>query len=366
MSRVDELKQRLAVIKEAPKIKRVEVEKPFYQLGRNYVYELSCELFEYEDEEIDTGIPEIDEVLEDVGYITDLKLVAFGGTAECDSILVPGFSGVTNVDLLNDGYNYTGIPTVTISPPGLGSPLFADVDVSTITGAVGVDEFSLTATAVAITTSVGDALSIKEIVITNTGYGYTEPPTVTIAGGGGSGAIATCVIAESPILKIEVTDKGDRYYEAPTITIDPPVGGGTTATAITRIFNGRLSEVLLTNAGSGYTSKPNITVSPPPAVGIGTYIISETVTGSLSGVTAEVKSWNNPGQDIDKILRVSLNSGTFSEGENIVGSASSAIYTLKSLDSDTSTSDEYSDNDDFEFEADKILDFTESNPFGTY
>ena len=49
-----------------------------------------------------------------------------------------------------------------------------------------------------------------------------------------------------------------------------------------------------------------------------------------------------------------------------VGSSSSATYTLKSLDSDTSTSDEYSDNDDFEFEADKILDFTESNPFGTY
>ena len=347
-------------------IKRVEVEKPFYQLGRNYVYELSCELFEYEDEEIDTGIPEIDDVLEDVGYITDLKLVAFGGTAECDSILVPGFSGVTNVVLLNDGYNYTGIPTVTISPPGLGSPLFADVDVSTITGAIGVDEFSLTATAVAITTSVGDAISIKEIVITNTGYGYTEPPTITIAGGNGSGAIATCIISESPILKIEVTDKGDRYYQAPTITIDPPVGGGTTATAISRIFNGRVSEVLLINAGSGYTSKPNITVSPPPTVGIGTFIVSETVTGSLSGVTAEVKSWTNPGQDIDKILRVSLNSGTFSEGENIVGSSSSAIYTLKSYDTDTSSSDQYSDNDEFEVEADKILDFTETNPFGTY
>ena len=127
-----------------------------------------------------------------------------------------------------------------------------------------------------------------------------------------------------------------------------------------------MSEVLLTNAGSGYTSKPNIAVSPPPAVGIGTFIVSETVTGSLSGVTAEVKSWTNPGQDIDKILRVSLNSGTFSEGENIVGSASSAIYTLKSYDTDTSTSDQYSDNDEFEVEADKILDFTESNPFGTY
>ena len=37
-------------------IKFVEHEKPFYQLGKTYVYEIQCELFEYEDELIDTGI----------------------------------------------------------------------------------------------------------------------------------------------------------------------------------------------------------------------------------------------------------------------------------------------------------------------
>ena len=37
-------------------IKRVESEKPFYQLGKNYVYELSCELYEYENELIDTSL----------------------------------------------------------------------------------------------------------------------------------------------------------------------------------------------------------------------------------------------------------------------------------------------------------------------
>ena len=35
-------------------VKFVEHEKPFYQLQKNYVYELQCELFEYEDEVIDT------------------------------------------------------------------------------------------------------------------------------------------------------------------------------------------------------------------------------------------------------------------------------------------------------------------------
>ena len=35
-------------------IKYVEHEKPFYQLRENYVYKLTCELFRYEDEVIDT------------------------------------------------------------------------------------------------------------------------------------------------------------------------------------------------------------------------------------------------------------------------------------------------------------------------
>ena len=50
-------------------IKFVEHEEPFYQLGSNYVYKLKCELFEYEDEVIDTSIEAIDTQVEDVGYI---------------------------------------------------------------------------------------------------------------------------------------------------------------------------------------------------------------------------------------------------------------------------------------------------------
>lgn len=41
-------------------IKFVEHQVPFYQLGEFYTYELKCELFEYSNEDVDTGIPEID------------------------------------------------------------------------------------------------------------------------------------------------------------------------------------------------------------------------------------------------------------------------------------------------------------------
>ena len=62
-------------------IKKVEHEKPFYQLGKNYVYDLSCELYEYENEQINTFIDEVDNTVEDEGYITTLSLVGLAATA---------------------------------------------------------------------------------------------------------------------------------------------------------------------------------------------------------------------------------------------------------------------------------------------
>jgi|TARA_B100002019_G_scaffold205468_1_gene178213 hypothetical protein len=43
-------------------IQYVEHEVPFYQLGQNYVWGLRCELFEYSDEDIDTGVAAVDAI----------------------------------------------------------------------------------------------------------------------------------------------------------------------------------------------------------------------------------------------------------------------------------------------------------------
>ena len=57
----------------------VEDEQPFFQLGKNYVYHLSTALFRYEDQELDTGITEIDSIETDLAQQTILTLIA-GGT----------------------------------------------------------------------------------------------------------------------------------------------------------------------------------------------------------------------------------------------------------------------------------------------
>ena len=59
-------------------VKFVEHEQPFYQLGKLYVYELRCELFEYEDEVLDTSIDEVDHTIQDQGYIQTLQLISYG------------------------------------------------------------------------------------------------------------------------------------------------------------------------------------------------------------------------------------------------------------------------------------------------
>jgi hypothetical protein len=55
-------------------IMHVEHEQPFYQLQNLPTFKLRVELFEYNDEDFDTGIPEIDGI-EDTGYTADLTLV---------------------------------------------------------------------------------------------------------------------------------------------------------------------------------------------------------------------------------------------------------------------------------------------------
>jgi len=250
-------------------VKFVEHENPFYQLGKNYVYELKCELFEYEDEIIDTSIEEIDTQVQDEGYITTLKLIGIGRTALASVTVGTGY--IKQIFLNNDGGGYTSDPKVAIST----SP----------TGLIGDN-----ATAVAITTIRGGVRSVERILLTNAGIGYTRAPIITFSGGGGSGAAATCSIEKTlkGIIRFNVTDGGVGYGTAPVVTVaHPSVGAAATATIGT---GGTVTKLTLTNPGTGYTGVPSVSVSSP---GIGTTAI---VTATISGVgTVSSLIITNPG-----------------------------------------------------------------------
>jgi hypothetical protein len=91
----------------------------------------------------------------------------------------------------------------------------------------------------------------------------------------------------------------------------------------------------------------------------GSFVFNEIVTGTESGVTARVRSWNS----VTNILEVSQVTGEFIPGENIVGSASSASHYLRKLDV-FAVKDGFTNNEEIEVEANKVIDFSETNPFG--
>ena len=75
--------------------------------------------------------------------------------------------------------------------------------------------------------------NVTGIEITNGGNGYNSAPTVTITGGGGTGATATAAISSNQVTGITVTNGGSGYTSAPTITFTG--GGGTGAAAAATI-----------------------------------------------------------------------------------------------------------------------------------
>lgn len=60
--------------------------------------------------------------------------------------------------------------------------------------------------------------SIAGITITNGGSGYSSA-TVSITGGGGTGATATATVESGEVVSITITDAGSGYTSAPTVTI---------------------------------------------------------------------------------------------------------------------------------------------------
>jgi hypothetical protein len=70
-------------------VKFVEHENPFYQLGKLYSYQLTCELFQYSEEDFNTGVPELDAINDETGFKVNLNLGGIYGTgsfAEGDSV----------------------------------------------------------------------------------------------------------------------------------------------------------------------------------------------------------------------------------------------------------------------------------------
>ena len=330
-------------------IKYVEHEKPFYQLQKNYVYELRCELFRYEDEVVDVGVDDIDDTVIDKGYIQTLTLVtdAIQATA-ITGIVTEG--GLRKVTLSNRGYNYVTSTSIQYPPRvAISSAPSGGVN------AIGI------ATLIDNTINCDGVLDTKVqgVEIRNPGYGYSVAPGIGFIHNTGVGAAATSEIADGTLGIVTITEGGSGYITEPIVTIAAP-GVGTTATARAVISTaGIVTAIRWKDAGIGYTvgDSPTITIAAPDTSAFGDYDVGETVTGSASSTTGVVNSWDKS----TGILEIKIVDGTWTKGEDIVGT--NATREVRVINTDNIV-DPYTDNDNIEVAGDDILDFSKKNPFG--
>ena len=340
-------------------IKYVEHEKPFYVLKDTYVYELRCELFRYEDEVIDTGVEEIDDTLGGVeGADGEEVLIGSGGTQKLTLVgtasqatasigIING--GIQFISLSNRGKGYTFAPRVAISSAPSG-------------GLTGIATSKLLS-GIAVEGNISDSKKsvVQHIDLVNPGFGYTSNPKIEVIGDG-TGVAATSKIENGVVGIVTITSGGSGYTTSPTITFTAQNGISTVSAAATAIVSaaGTISAIHIRNAGVGYTVTPTISIASPGSSGSGNYEFNESITGGTSGATARIRTWDA----VTNELEIYNITGTFSRGETITGSSSGASHLIRVIDYTNFDDAGYGDNDEFELQADAILDFSENNPFG--
>ena len=218
-----------------------------------------------------------------------------------------------------------------------------------------------------ISANFNPSYGIESFTISNggTGYASTDPPQISITGTTVPSTTGSFypIIVNGEITSIKILSSGSGYI--------PLVSTASTAVGIASIgdvgSNSVVKAIYVQDPGKGYSSSPEVTIADPETLsGLGTYFFNEVVFGSRSGLRARVKEWDQDNFTL-KIANVGIGTTrpTFIPGETLIGESSGAEYPVKTYIEDD-TYDKYTENDEFESAADDILDFTESNPFGTY
>lgn len=273
-------------------IKFVEHEQPFYQLNDLPTYKLQCELFEYSHEDIDTGIPGVDQFQSEHASRTVIALSAPAGTG--------GFAPREEIAQRIQEFKAADAALTAI----------VDVETGTVTS-VRIDE---------------------------SGFGYDTPPTINF-----------------PV----------------------PLTGSIAQGTATINSAGEVTSVTVTDPGSGYTGDVEITDITPSPVDDRPEINVLGEVAKFTRTEVGVSGGLNSEADLE-IVNVRADDGSLSEfipgGENLrsitqeiddTGWSVAKVYSLTDVDKYIpSDVDDFADNARYEIDAEQILDFSESNPFG--
>ena len=329
-------------------IKFVEHEQPFYQLGKGYTYELQCELFEYEDEILDTSIDEIDSRIQNKGFINTLKLVPLSNRAEVSATIDTGY--IKDLTIFNEGNNYIEAPAIQFNP----TPL----DIK--------DQPKVVALLTAPDSNIIEP-AIKQLITFSRGAKFTEDPEVTAVGGGGTGSVIRAGVntTSKGIVEFTVTNSGAGYPEDAIINVFTQ-DNFFVAQGLALTDGEKIVQAIVTDPGEDLPDDVKVVVGAPAVEGEGIYLYNEIVVGKESGMKARVRGWNALTFELEITNLEPEEETTFVEfkpGEIIEGEKSGARYSLQSYDDSQTKADAYSQNEEIQEVADVIVDTDEYNQF---
>ena len=140
----------------------------------------------------------------------------------------------------------------------------------------------------ATATAVLGGLTSASFTITPGTKTFSVAPTVTISGGGGTGATATAILSGGLVTGIQMTNNGTGYTTTPSLafTLGTQLAAGIAPTADGNANNFCVTSIALTPSvtarGSGYTTPPVVNVAPPAS---GTPATATAVLGGLTSAS---------------------------------------------------------------------------------
>lgn len=331
-------------------IKYVEREQPFFQLGKQYFYVLTAELYEQGADKFDTGIDEIDDIERDFSNITTLNLGLTTRQQATGTVTVDSSGSISGATVTLAGTGYNTAPSISIIGGG---------------GAGGIVESTI---------EDGGVVSLS-IVGGGTGYDPANPPTISIDA---PPQAVQFIKDEHVVIGGMVQQSGSRTWTSSNSIIEVTALGGFDPNYATttqkkyyywKFEDSRISYVYTFN-GTDATTVPGHFYYDSVNLKYVINAYTDTTTSGQraqmfdldSATIAEVADWNG----VDYTLEVMNRTGNFLDGDLIRGVESNAIYTLGTFSTINNTSTEFDQNQSIEDGADNIIDWGERNPFGEF
>ena len=332
-------------------VKYVERENPFFQLGKQYFYQLTAEIYEQGADKFDTGIDEVDDIERQFSNITTLNVGLTTRQTATGTLTVSPAGVITTATITLAGTGYNTSPNITLGNVGSGTggsiiSSIIDGGVTTLTvanGGSGYDPNNLPTITVDAPPEAIQFVNDEHVVI----GGFTQQ------GGGRSWTSSNKVITVTALGAFDsifatTTQKKYFYWKFEDKRISYVYQyNGTTATTVSGYFYyDSVNSKYIINAWEDTSTNGG----------------QATVYDLMSATIAEVADWNG----VTNTLEVMNRTGNFIDGDMIRGVESNAIYTLGTFSTIDNQSTEWDQNAAIEDGADDLIDWGEKNPFGEF